>query len=234
MTTATAPMLDLRSPIVAYVRVSTGRQGKSGLGLDAQRKAIADFAETHGYRVVEEYEEVASGKGADALESRPQLAKALARAKKLRCPVIVAKLDRLSRNVAFISWLMNQKVRFIVAALGPDVDNFVMHIHAAVAEMERTLISTRTRDALAEKKKAGAILGNRKNLSQAGAKGVVTLKADADAFAKNVLPIIESIKRQGITTLAAIAGELNTRRVATARGGEWQAMTVSRILQRAA
>lgn len=233
MTTATAPMLDLRSPIVAYVRVSTGRQGKSGLGLDAQRKAIADFAETHGYRVVEEYEEVASGKGADALESRPQLAKALARAKKLRCPVIVAKLDRLSRNVAFISWLMNQKVRFIVAALGPDVDNFVMHIHAAVAEMERTLISTRTRDALAEKK-AGAILGNRKNLSQAGAKGVVTLKADADAFAKNVLPIIESIKRQGITTLAAIAGELNTRRVATARGGEWQAMTVSRILQRAA
>ncbi|AYO82684.1 recombinase family protein [Methylobacterium brachiatum] len=230
----TTTMLDLRSPIVVYVRVSTDRQGKSGLGLDGQRAAIAAFVQANGYSIVEEFEEVASGKGVDAIESRPQLAKALAKARKLKCPVLVAKLDRLSRDVAFVAGLMAQRVPFIVAELGEDVDPFVLHLYAALAEKERALISSRTKAALAEKKKAGAILGNRTNLADAGAKGVAAVKADADAFARNVLPIIESIKRQGIVTFTGIAAELNTRNVNTARGGRWEAMQVSRILKRAA
>jgi len=230
----TTPMLDLRSPIVVYVRVSTDRQGRSGLGLDGQRAAVAAFVQTNGYSIVEEFEEVASGKGADALESRPQLAKALAKARKLKCPVIVAKLDRLSRDVAFISGLMSQKVRFIVADLGDKADPFTLHIWAAMAEQERRMIGARTKAALAEKKKAGALLGNRTNLAMAGTLGVAAVKADADAFARNVLPVIEAIKRGGATTLAAIADELNTRNIHTARGGTWAPMTVSRILQRAA
>jgi DNA invertase Pin-like site-specific DNA recombinase len=229
-----APMLDLRTPIVAYVRVSTDRQGKSGLGLAAQRAAIKAFADTCGYVVVEEFEEVASGKGVDAIESRPQLSKALARAKKLRCPVLVAKLDRLSRDVAFIAGLMAQRVPFIVAELGEKADSFMLHIYAALAEQERRMISARTKAALAKKKEGGALLGNRTNLAMAGTLGVAAVKADADAFARNVLPVIEAIKRGGATTLAAIADELNTRNIHTARGGTWAPMTVSRILQRAA
>ncbi|WP_342164063.1 recombinase family protein [Methylobacterium sp. SD21] len=234
MTATTDKMLDLRSPIVVYVRVSTDRQGRSGLGLGAQREAIAAFVQAHGYSVAEEFEEIGGGKGADALETRPQLARALARARKLRCPVIVAKLDRLSRDVAFISGLMSRKVRFIVAELGPDVDPFVLHMYASVAEKERALISARTHDALAKKKKNGAILGNRTNLSEAGAKGVATVKADADAFARNVIPLIEAMRGQGFTTLKDIAEELNVRNVSTARGGSWSAVQVHRVLQRKA
>ena len=115
--------------IVVYIRVSTGRQGRSGLGLDAQRAAIARFAEAHGLRVAGEHVEVETGKGsADVLDRRPQLAAALAAARKLKCPVVVAKLDRLSRDVAFIAGLMAQRVPFVVAELGPDVDPFMLHI----------------------------------------------------------------------------------------------------------
>jgi DNA invertase Pin-like site-specific DNA recombinase len=104
---------------VAYLRVSTEKQGKSGLGLDAQRGAVGRFAAEHGFELVAEHVEVETGKGSDALERRPQLAAALKRAKAERCPVVVAKLDRLSRDVAFISGLMAQRVPFVVAELGP-------------------------------------------------------------------------------------------------------------------
>lgn len=220
-------------PLVSYVRVSTDRQGKSGLGLGAQRAALAAFAASNGYEIVEEFEEVASGKGDDALERRPQLSRALARAKKLKCAVVVAKLDRLSRDVAFIAGLMAQRVPFVVAELGEDVDPFVLHLFAALAEKERALISKRTREALAEKKADGVQLGNRTNLAEASIKGVASIKAGADEFAANVLPMIHDLQGKGMSH-RAIAEELNVRRVRTARDGSWSATQVQRVLARAA
>src|SRR6516162_8680460 len=148
-------------PIIAYCRVSTGRQGRSGLGLEAQREATQRFANANGFAITgEPFVEVETGKGADALERRPQLKGALDAARKRKCPVIVAKLDRLSRDVHFISGLMQQKVPFIVAELGPDVDPFMLHIYAALAEKERRNISDRTREALAAAKARGQQLGD--------------------------------------------------------------------------
>jgi len=118
----------------AYYRVSTARQGRSGLGIEAQRAAVARFAEAEGYTLIAEFTEVETGKGADALERRPQLAAALAAGKTGKCPVIVAKLDRLSRDVAFIAGPMAQRVPFIVAELGADADPFMLHLYAALAE----------------------------------------------------------------------------------------------------
>ncbi len=219
-------------PIVAYFRVSTRQQGKSGLGIEAQRAAVAGFCQAHGFTLADEFEEVESGKGADALDQRPKLAAALAAAKQARCSVVVAKLDRLSRDVHFISGLMAQRVRFIVADMGPDVDPFTLHIFAALAEKERALISERTRAALAARKAQGAKLGNRTNLAEARELGRATLRRGADAFAANVLPIIREIQAAGVTGLAAIAGALNARGVATARGGQWHAATVRAALLR--
>ena len=147
-------------PLVTYMRVSTSKQGRSGLGLDAQRAALIHFAQTERYDIVEEFVEVDSGKGHDALERRPQLKAALALAKKHKCSLGVAKLDRLSRDVHFISGLMAHRVPFLVAELGADVDPFVLHLYAALAEKERTLIGTRTRAALAAAKVRGVRLGN--------------------------------------------------------------------------
>jgi DNA invertase Pin-like site-specific DNA recombinase len=126
---------------------------------------------------------VETGKGDDALERRPVLREALAQAKKAKAAVVVAKLDRLSRDVAFISGLMAQRVPFIVAELGADADPFMLHIYAALAEKERNLIAERTRLALARKKAQGAQLGNRTNLAEACAKGTAANKKAADAFA---------------------------------------------------
>lgn len=219
-------------PIVIYLRVSTDRQGKSGLGLEAQRTACEQFALQHGYEIVQEHQEVETGKGADALERRPQLAKALSEAKKLKCPVLVAKLDRLSRDVAFVSGLMAKGVSFIVAELGPDVESFMLHIYAALAEKERRLISERTKAALAAKKAQGVKLGNRTNLREAQRKGLEERMRRADQFATNVLPIIQSIKDAGITTYAGIAYALNVRGIATARGGNWYPSTVQKLVCR--
>src|SRR5690349_12312601 len=147
--------------LISYVRVSTGKQGRSGLGIEAQREAIARFAEAEGLIITDEFVEVETGKGADALDRRPKLAEALTRARKSKQAIVVAKLDRLSRDVAFVSGLMAQRVPFLVAELGADVDPFVLHLFAALAEKERTLIAERTRAALARKKAQGAKLGNR-------------------------------------------------------------------------
>jgi DNA invertase Pin-like site-specific DNA recombinase len=126
---------------VAYYRVSTARQGRSGLGIEAQRETVARFATVEGFELIAEFVEIETGKGADALDRRPQLAAALAAGRSRKCPVIVAKLDRLSRDVAFISGLMAQRVPFIVAELGRDADPFMLHLYAALAEKERRLIS---------------------------------------------------------------------------------------------
>ncbi len=156
-------------PVVAYYRVSTERQGRSGLGLDAQWERCAQFAAQNGMQVVEAFTEIETGKGADALDRRPQLAAALAAARRHRGQVLVAKLDRLSRDVHFIAGLMAQRVAFVVAELGADVDPFMLHIYAALAEKERRMISERTRAALAARKRQGAQLGNQTNLTAAGA-----------------------------------------------------------------
>jgi DNA invertase Pin-like site-specific DNA recombinase len=147
------------SPLVAYYRVSSQKQGRSGLGLEAQRKAVAAFASAEGFEIIAQYTEIETGKGADALDRRPELKAALKAAKKAKASVAVAKLDRLSRDVAFISGLMAQKVPFIVAALGRNVDSFVLHIYAALAQQEREMISRRTKEALQAAKARGVKLG---------------------------------------------------------------------------
>jgi len=217
--------------IVSYVRVSTARQGKSGLGLEAQRTALARFAEAEGLEIATEFVEVETGKGSDALDRRPQLAAALVEARKRKCAVVVAKLDRLSRDVHFISGLMAHKVPFVVAELGADADPFMLHLYAALAEKERSLIAQRTRDALKAAKARGVVLGNPR-LADVRQRAVTTLKADADRFAENVAPVIREIQASGIASNRGIARALNARGVATARGGEWTAVQVGSILRR--
>ena len=219
--------------LIAYLRVSTGAQGRSGLGLEAQREAITRFAAAEGLEIVAEHVEVETGKGVDALDRRPVLAAALAHARKVKASVCVAKLCRLSRDVAFISGLMAQRVPFVVAEHGADADPFLLHLYAALAEKERRLISDRTRAALAAKKAQGAQLGNRTNLAEASAKGAGANKAGADAFAANVLPVVRQVQASGATTLRAVAEALNARGIRTARGGAWYDTTVRNLLARA-
>src|SRR6516225_6405948 len=185
------------SHAIAYYRVSTARQGKSGLGIEAQKAAVQRFAQAEGIDLIGQHVEVETGKGTDALDRRPELGRALAQARKAKCPVIVAKLDRLSRDVHFISGLMAQRVPFIVAELGTDADPFMLHLYA---EKERALISTRTKAALAAKKAAGAKLGNPR-AAEAAVKAHAANRAAADQFAANVLPIVRAIQASGLTTL---------------------------------
>jgi DNA invertase Pin-like site-specific DNA recombinase len=217
---------------VAYYRVSRPSQGRSGVGIDAQREAVRRFAEAEALDIIGEHTEAETGKGADALDRRPELAGALAAARRAKCPVVVAKLDRLSRDVHFISGLMANRVPFVVAELGADVDPFTLHLYASLAQKERELISQRTREALARKKAQGARLGNPRNPAEAAAKGRKEIVASADRFAAEMVPIIEGIRAAGITTFAGIADALNKRGVPTARGGTWHAMTVRNVLQR--
>lgn len=216
---------------IAYVRVSTAKQGKSGLGMDAQLAAIQHFAQAEGFSVVEVFTEVETGKGSDALAKRPQLRNALDKAKVMQCPVIVAKLDRLSRDVAFIAGLMVERVPFIVAELGKDADPFMLHIWAAMAEKERRMISERTKAALAAAKSRGVVLGgNRGGPAPDHAKGTAAIQAKAAAFKGHVGPIIADLHAKGLS-LRAIATELMDMGVKTSRGSEkWTAAAVKRCL----
>jgi DNA invertase Pin-like site-specific DNA recombinase len=164
-------------------------------------------------QIVAEYVDVETGKGADALDRRPQLAAALAAAK---CSVLVSKLDRLSRDVAFIAGLMVQRVPFIVAELGRDADPFMLHLYAALVEKERRLISELTMAALAAKKERGAVLANQTNIAQAGQAGRRVQTAEAERFAANLLPIVRSIQSAGPIGMVGIAKLLNERGVRTA------------------
>ncbi|PZR07782.1 MAG: resolvase [Azospirillum brasilense] len=219
-------------PVVAYYRVSTEQQSRSGLGLDAQAERCAGFATQNGMAVAEAFIEVETGKGSDALDRRPQLAAALAAAKRRRCAVLVAKLDRLSRDVHFIAGLMVQRVPFLVAELGADVDPFMLHIYAALAEKERRMIAERTRAALAARKRQGAQLGNRTNLTEAGTKGAARTAQQALRFAENVAPIIRQVQASGVGSLRGVAAALNARGVRSARGGRWAATQVKTVLAR--
>lgn len=207
---------------VAYVRVSTAQQGRSGLGLEAQLAALERFALAEGYSFVETFEEVETGKGADALDRRPQLAAALKIAQQNKAPIIVAKLDRLSRDVHFISGLMSHKTPFIVAELGADADPFMLHLYAAIAEKERRVISQRTRDALAAKKAQGVKLGGLR------AKGVEMRDAALDR-AEALRPLFEEFA--GLSA-RAIAAALNARGIETPAGGKWHGVTVERVQRR--
>ena len=219
-------------PIISYLRVSTDQQGHSGLGIEAQREAISRFAEVEGFDVVEELVEVETGKGHDALDRRPQLAAALDAARKAKCSILVAKLDRLSRDVHFISGLMAQRVPFVVAELGLDVDPFLLHIYAALAQKERAMISERTKAALAARKARGVKLGNPTNLGAAQAKSRGVRSAMAEQHAENVLPVIQAIQHSGVASYRGVAEALNARGIKTARGGAWHAGTVRNVLMR--
>ena len=221
------------SNTITYYRVSTKKQQRSGLGIEAQRAAAQRFAEAEGMHITAEYVEAETGKGSDALDRRPQLRAALAAAKAAKCSVLVSKLDRLSRDVAFIAGLMVQRVPFIVAELGRDADPFMLHLYAALAEKERRLISERTKAALAAKKAQGATLGNRTSIDQAGKIGRGVQRDEADRFAANLLPIVRSIQSAGPIGMVAIAKTLNERGVRTARGGQWHVSSVANLLARA-
>jgi len=217
---------------VACYRVSTQRQGRSGLGIEAQRARVEQFAATEGFEILAEHVEVETGKGADALDRRPRLAEALAWARKERCPVVVAKLDRLSRDVAFIAGLMSQRVPFIVAELGADADPFTLHLYAALAEKERRLISERTKAALGARKVTGTRLGNQVNPAEAAARGRAVSVAEADRFAASMRPLFEQLYRDGIFSYRGIAKALNSRGVRTARGAGWQVSNVRNLISR--
>ena len=209
---------------IAYTRVSTARQGRSGLGLEAQQAALAAFAKAEGYRLLETFQEVETGKGSDALDKRPQLAAALKLAGEHKAPIIVAKLDRLSRDVHFISGLMTHRTPFIVAELGADADPFMLHLFAALAEKERRLISQRTKDALAAKKAQGVRLGGLNA-------GVIRSRDEARARAETLRPVLAELVGM---SARAVAVELNTRKVPTLSGAPWSAVTVIRMQRRLA
>ncbi|MGH6710922.1 MAG: recombinase family protein [Bradyrhizobium sp.] len=224
-----------QSKCIAYCRVSTSRQGRSGLGLEAQKLAIERFANAEGIAVVGSFTEIETGKGADALDRRPQLVAALAEARRLRCRVAVAKLDRLSRDVAFISSLMAQKVLFFVADLGPDVDPFMLHIYAALAEKERTMISQRTRDALRAAKERGVVLGGFRGRTGTAAdceRARAVQAANADRRANDLAPTIEALRSEGRRSLRSIAAELNARGITAAMGGAWTAAQIGALVRR--
>jgi DNA invertase Pin-like site-specific DNA recombinase len=199
------------------------------LGLDAQHDAIDRFAMAEEFEivaehVVAEHVEVETGKGADALDRRPKLKAALDEAAK--CPVIVAKLDRLSRDVAFVAGLMAQKVPFIVAELGLDADSFMLHLYAALAEKERALISQRTRDALERAKNRGVVLGKH------GREVLAPMNREAaQKRAENLADVIRPKIADG-KSLRAIAAELNADGIETPRGGLWHLTSVRRVVNR--
>src|ERR1700730_8788399 len=209
---------------VAYFRVSTDRQGKSGLGLHAQREAVMDYLNGGNWTLVAEFTEVESGKHSD----RPEVENALAACKKHKAKLVIAKLDRLSRNLAFIAALMESGAEFVAVDM-PHATKLTIHILAAVAQHEREMISERTKAALQAAKKRGQRLGN-PGIAEAAKLGRAALKANARRFAANVRPIIEEIVRAGATSHNAIAAKLNERNVRTARGGVWTHVQVGAIL----
>lgn len=218
-----------KKQLIGYIRVSTEEQGVAGNGLEAQTRAILKFAEDNDYEVLEIAREEASGKL--GLEDRPVLKAALAKALKLKVAVIVSKLDRLSRQASFILNLMNTKAKFIVAALGEAVDDFMLHMYAVLAEKERKMISDRTKDALQSLKEKGVKLGNRTNIAAAGVLARAASAAKADVFAERMRPAIRRMRATGMT-LGGIAAEFNDNGTKTARNGVWTAQTVSNMIAR--
>ena len=219
-----------KSRFVSYLRVSTARQGASGLGLEAQRAAVAAHLNGGDWTLLREIVEVEGGKRND----RPALAEALRLCRQQKATLVIAKLDRLARNVHFISGLMESGVEFLAVDM-PSANRFVVHILAAVAEQEAEAISKRTKAALAAAKERGTVLGGRRvsaeRFAAIGAAARQTFRTRAAKQRAQVLPVIAGIQGQGISTLRAIAAELNAREVDAPRGGQWSAVQVQRVLQ---
>ena len=219
--------------LVAYERVSTARQGASGLGLEAQRRTIDAFGVLRGADVLARFTEVESGKRAD----RPQLAKALHLAKVTGATLVIAKLDRLSRNAAFLLALRDSGVRFVAVDM-PEANDLTVGIMALVAQAEREAISRRTREALAVAKARGVKLGNPNgaaSLRRAGKGGVAlraAVSANAEEFARDLAAVVADIRAAGAVSLRAIAAELALRGIRTRRGGQWQVSNVQGLLRR--
>ena len=211
---------------VAYYRVSTDKQGESGLGLDAQRQAVMNYLNGGPWKLVAEHTEVESGKR----NARPELQKALAACRRHKAKLCIAKLDRLSRNLAFIATLMDSGVEF-VATDNPHANKLTIHILAAVAEHEREAISERTKAALAAAKARGKKLGGPR-LAAARRASIKARSDAADAFAANVRPIIKEIQASGVSSLRGVARALTARGVPTARGGSWSDVMVAAVLRR--
>lgn len=224
--------------MIAYIRVSTKEQGLSGLGLEAQLNAIQQFAKANDIRLLSEHRDVQTGKGGDALERRPGLAEALRQAKKHNCAVIVAKLDRLSRDVHFISGLMAKGIPFYCVDIGLSADPFQLHIYAAFAERERHMISERTKAALQRKKAEGQLLGVHAHKSPEGAvrfhrAGVAARQRAADEFAHSVAPHLRRVQSAlPGASLRDIARELNAWGIRTVNDKSWEAATVRNLIAR--
>ena len=220
---------------IAYYRVSTGPQGKSGLGLEAQREAVKTYLNGGDWQIVDEYTEVESGKNAD----RPALEKALGAARLHRASLVVSKVDRLTRSVAFLSRLLEAGVDVRFADL-PQIEGatgrFLLQQMVAVAELEAGMISARTKAALAAAKRRGVKLGGNRGVKPSAKMqkaSKAALQARADARAADIAPTIKALQEAGATSLRAIADGLNAKKIPTSRGnGEWSAVQVARVLER--
>lgn len=225
-----------RGGFVAYYRVSTRKQGKGGLGIAAQREAVARYLNGGNWEIIAEFTEVESGRKKD----RPELAKALAKARLHRCPIVVAKVDRLTRSVSFLHQLLDAGVDVRFADLptieGP-TGRFMLTQMASVAELEAGFISARTKAALAAAKARGVELGGERPGQHTFSKvdqrhGAEAVERKAAARAADLAPVIEELRVAGATSLKAIADGLNARRIPTALGGQWSRTQVARVLER--
>ena len=216
---------------VSYLRVSTARQGKSGLGLEAQREAVAQFLNGAAWKLLREFVEVESGKHDD----RPKLAKALHLCKVTGATLVIAKLDRLSRDAHFLLGLQKAGVPFVAADM-PEANEMVVGIMAVIAQGERKLISQRTKAALQAAKRRGVKLGNPNgaaHLHGLGNKAAVRkVREDAVARADSLRSIVEDVRAGGVTSVRGIAEEMNRRGILTPRGAGWHPTSVGRLLER--
>ncbi|MEZ7195565.1 recombinase family protein [Pseudodesulfovibrio karagichevae] len=216
---------------ISYLRVSTQKQGRSGLGIEAQREAVNNYLNGGNWELLGEFVEVESGKKDD----RKELAKALERCKLTGATLVIAKLDRLSRDAHFLLGLEKSRVSFVCVDM-PDANNFTVGIMALVAQQEREMISKRTREALAAAKARGVKLGcpnGAAHLRHYGNElGVRAIKENADARAESLRATVEDIQRNGVVSFTGIAKELNSQKIKTARGGKWHPSSVKRLLER--
>lgn len=220
----------MRGRFIAYYRVSTARQGRSGLGLDAQRASVLAYLNGGRWELVEEFTEVESGRKND----RPQLTAALSACRAQKATLVIAKLDRLARNVAFVSALMEAGVEFVACDF-PQANRLTLHILSAVAEHEARMISERTKAALAAAKARGKKLGGGRGRNITASEqqmGVAATKARADAYARDLAPVIQAAITNGHTNPTSIARALNNQGVPAPRGGSWSTIQVQRLVQR--
>jgi DNA invertase Pin-like site-specific DNA recombinase len=221
------------SRFIAYERVSTARQGTSGLGLAAQRQSIETFAASRGAAILARFTEVESGR----TSQRPELSKALDLARLTGATLVIAKLDRLSRNAAFLLTRQEGGVRFIAVDM-PEANDLTVGIMALVAQAEREAISRRTKEALAVARARGVKLGNPNGAAslRRAEKGGTALReavaANADVFAAELAPLVSELTAPGQASLRSIAADLNARNIQTRRGGRWHVSTVRNLLER--